>query len=242
MLKREYLINLTRSKPVNYDGLLIYPVSFGHIYDDIGEDTFYQMLLPFRLTPDCFDIPPDGPFSLFCDKILKDQSLTYLLYECLKLFCPDENLDTCGVTDDSFAIVRAEEDIFHITAEIFDEIGEIILAIAGVERIKIEKPDPSLSERQLDVWQKLKAGRERDRKKNEVTIADQLNICEFGGRFHIPIETLEAWSPWKIKRCFTNIVSKNEYDDSISLYHPMAGDTSGFTKNRHWLEKFKVRN
>lgn len=241
-MKKEYLINLMRNKPIEYDGLLIYPVSFGRIYDEIGEDTFYQLLLPFRLTSDCYEANPEQPLPLFPDKILGDQSMLYLLYECLKLFCPDEDFETCGITDDSFAIVRGEDDIFHITADNFDEIGEIILAISGIDKIKIERPDPNLSERQLDVWNKLKEGRERDRRKNQITVADQLNICEFGGKFHIPAETLETWSPWKIKRCFTNIISKNEYDDSITLFHPMAGDTSGFTKNRHWLEKFKVRN
>jgi len=241
-MRKEYLICLMRNRPVNYDGLLLYPISFRRIYDEIGEENFYKLLLPFRMTADCFESEHDRSIHLFEDKILQDESFLYLLYECLKVFCPDEDFQQCGITDDSFAIVRSKDDIFHITADSFMEIGEIILTIAGIDKIKIERPDPNLSERQLDVWKKLRDGRERDRRRHEITIADQLNVCEFGGKFHIPVETLETWSPWKIKRCFHNIVAKNEYDDSISLYHPMVGDTSGFTKGRHWLEKFRVRN
>jgi len=241
-MKKEYLVCLMRNCPIDYHSLRIYPVSFHRIYDEIGEESFHHLLLPFRITADCFENGQNSSFHLFQDKILQDGSLLYLLYESLKVFCPEENIKQCGPTDDSFAIVRSKDDIFHITADNFGEIGDIILAIAGVEKIKIERPDPNLSERQLDVWQKLKEGRERSRRKYEITMADQLNVCEFGGKFHIPVETLESWSPWKIKRCFDNIIAKNEYDDSVSLYHPLAGDTSGFTKNRHWLEKFKVRH
>lgn len=241
MLKKEWLLSLQRGTPINYEGLMIYPLSFKTIYDEIGDEVLNQLLLPFRLTEECYDGEEIGKINIFLDKVLKDESLICLLVECLKKFCLEEDFAQYGVTEDTFAIVRSKDDIFHITETGYKEIGEIILAIANVEKIKIEKPDPNLSERQLDVWKKITEGRKKDEEKNALTMADLLNICEFGSEYHVPIETLETWSPWKIKRCFNNITSKNNYNDSVTMFHPLANNIDSFTGSKHWIEQFKVR-
>lgn len=161
-MKQEYFLHLMRNHPIDYHGLVIQPVSMARIHDEIGAESFYHFLLPFRLTPSCIDGGHPADQNIFTHTILKEGNLLYLLHECLKIFCPAEINSQVGITDDSFAIVRSEHDIFHLTAVHFDQIGEIILAAAGVEKMKVEKPKTGLSQRQLDIWNKIQEGRNPD--------------------------------------------------------------------------------
>ena len=40
-------------KPINCDGLIIYPVSFGEICDNVGLENFDKLLMPFLITKEC---------------------------------------------------------------------------------------------------------------------------------------------------------------------------------------------
>ena len=46
-MAHNYYLELVRMKPINCDGLLIYPISFGEIGDTIGLDNFEKCSMPF---------------------------------------------------------------------------------------------------------------------------------------------------------------------------------------------------
>ena len=119
----------------------------------------------------------------------------------------------------------------------FDELAEIILSICSRERPKIEKK-VFANERQRDIWEKLQEGRKRNAKKNELKLEDALNICEFGGKYHIPIEEILKWSLWRIINCYKSIMGISGYENSFSIFL-VSGDKK-LIENKHWTELIKL--
>ena len=113
--------------------------------------------------------------------------------------------------------------------------------INGKNKIVIEKPPKNMSARQKDVWEKLQAGRKRDAEKNRLHIYDMINICEFGGNYHIPISEIETWTLWKLTRCYNSITGIKEYNDSLKI--GIANyDLSSVQKDNYWIKKMMIRD
>ena len=98
-----------------------------------------------------------------------------------------------------------------------------------------------MSDRQRDVWEKLQAGRKKENEKNAVHIYDILNICEFGGNYHIPIEEIEKWTLWKITNCYKARVNMKTYDDSLKICL-VSGDGKSIADKNHWHSRLMVRD
>lgn len=236
----DYYLELIRQKPINYNGLLFYPIEFGYICDNIGLDIFDKILLPFLITKDCLDIPGEqlDSIDLFKDVILQDQGMLSSIAIALQLFCKCEDIRKA----DDAILLRADEtkDYFSITSANFDDICKIIMLINGKDKIKVEKPPKNMSDRQRDIWNKLHEGRQRDAKKNEVHIYDMLNICEFGGNYRIPQEEIEKWTLWKIMNCYKARLNMKTYDDSLKICL-VSGDGKTISGDNHWHHKLLVR-
>ena len=90
----DYNLELIRQKPINYNNLLFYPISFGYICDNIGLDIFDSLLVPFLITKDCLKMSDEEleQIDLFNDIILKDQGMLSSVAIALQLFCKCEDI------------------------------------------------------------------------------------------------------------------------------------------------------
>ena len=236
----DYYLELIRQKPINYNNLLFYPISFGYICDNIGLDIFDRLLFPFLITKDCLKMSDEEleQIDLFNDIILKDQGMLSSVARALQLFCKCEDIYK---RDNELLLKFNGKEPFVINNENFEDICQIIMKMNGKEKIKVEKPPKNMSERQRDVWEKLQAGRKRENEKNAVHIYDMLNVCEFGGNYHIPIEEIESWTLWKIMNCYKARVNMKTYDDSLHICL-VSGDGKSISDKNHWHYKLMVRD
>lgn len=236
----DYNLELIRQKPINYKGLLFYPISFGYICDNIGLDVFDNLLVPFSITKDCLKMSDEEleQIDLFNDIILKDQGMLSSVAIALQLFCKCEDIYK---RDNELLLKFNEKEFFAINNGNFEDICQIIMKMNGKDKIKVEKPPKNMSERQRDVWEKLQAGRKRENEKNTVHVYDMLNICEFGGNYHIPIEEIENWTLWKIMNCYKARVNMKTYDDSLHICL-VSGDGKSISDKNHWHYKLMVRD
>lgn len=236
----DYNLQLIRQKPINYNGLLFYPISFGYICDNIGLDMFDNLLLPFLITKDCLKMSDEEleNINLFDDVILNDKGMLTSLAFILQLFCKTKEISKL---DNQILLKFEEKEHFVITKDNYEDICQIIMKMNGKSKIKVEKPPKNMSDRQRDVWEKLQAGRKRENEKNTVHIYDMLNICEFGGHYHIPIDEIEKWTLWKIMNCYKARVNLKTYDDSLKICL-VSGDGKSISDKNHWHHKLMVRD
>lgn len=137
-------------------------------------------------------------------------------------------------------VINKTETIFVINSSNFDDISNLILKINSNKKAVVDKPPANMSERQKDVWSKLQEGRHRDAKKNEVHIYDILNICEFGGEYHLPIETICTWSLWRIMNCYKARIGWKSYDDNLQIAL-VSGDGKSISGENHWHQQLMIR-
>lgn len=132
------------------------------------------------------------------------------------------------------------ERFFKIDSNNFDDISDIILKINASKKIVIEKPPANMSPRQRDVWEKLQEGRRNDARKNEVHIYDILNVCEYCGDCHIPIEEIKKWSLWRIMNCYKTRLNIKSYDDNLQIAL-VSGDSKSISGENHWHHQLMIR-
>jgi len=150
----------------------------------------------------------------------------------------------CKITKKFFSKNKIEvekiEKVFDINSSNFDDISNIILKINANKKMVIEKPPSKMSEKQKDIWNKLQEGRKRDAKKNEVHIYDILNVCEFGGDYHLPIEIICNWSLWRIMNCYKSRIGWKGYCDNLQIAL-VSGDGKSISGNNHWHHQLMIR-
>lgn len=156
-----------------------------------------------------------------------------------KFFCKKdtENAEYLELDDEK---IDESEITIIINSENFNDISEIILKINASKKLTIEKPPENMTKRQKDIWEKLQEGRKKDAKKNEVHIYDILNICEFGGNYHLPIETICSWSLWRIMNCYKARIGWKSYDDNLQIAL-VSGDSKSISGENHWHQQLMIR-
>ena len=186
----KYYLELVRQQPINYNGLRFYPISLDEICEKIGLDNFDKILYPFLMHKDCIDLPEEdlANIDLFEDFILTNDALFTSVVIILHLFC---KCDDIRKTENGLMLYFDEDSCFEINKTNFDDVCDIIMQINNKQKIKVEKPPKNMSDRQKDIWYKLQEGRQKDADKNGLKLHDILNICEFGGNYHIPQSVLE---------------------------------------------------
>lgn len=229
----KYNLYLKVQKPIKfYDVCIIHQPSFEEILE-YGTEEFEKLLLPFYITLDNIseeltDEQKEGltNFDLLCSS---EEFMSYLI-SSLEFFCKSEmDSDENGIIFKGFN--------GRLFRNNFDELAETILEICGRERQKVEKKTFS-NDIQRDIWEKLQAGRARNAKRNELKLEDVLNVCEFGGKYYIPIEQIEKWSLWRIINCYKTIMGISSYEDSFSIY--LISGEKDLIENKHWTELIKL--
>jgi len=224
-------------KPIKYyDVCIIHQPSFEEILE-YGTDEFEKLLLPFYITLDNIsseltDEQKEGltNFDILCSS---EEFMSYLIIS-LEFFCKSKlDFDENGISFNNGL------NVFNgrLNKVNFDELAETILQICGRARQKVEKK-VFANDIQKDIWAKLQAGRAKNASKNELKLEDVLNVCEFGGKYYIPIEEIKKWSLWRITNCYKTIMGISSYEDSFSIYL-ISGDPE-LIQGKHWSELIRL--
>lgn len=164
----------------------------------------------------------------------------WLYSKVIKKFFNKKVLEELQYVDETEEVLNKTERTFIINSSNFDDISNIILKINANKKAVVEKPPANMSEKQKDVWEKLQEGRRKDSKKNDIHIYDILNICEFGGEYHLPIETICNWSLWRIMNCYKARIGWKSYDDNLQIAL-VSGDSKGISGENHWHQQLMIR-
>ncbi|HEY8888943.1 MAG TPA: hypothetical protein VIM70_01615 [Clostridium sp.] len=229
----KYNLYLKVQYPINfYDVCVIHQPSFEEILK-YGIDEFEKLLLPYYITLDnvSVDLTDEQKEDLTnFDLLCSSQEFMGYLFMSLEFFCKSEmDSDEKGIAFKGFK--------GRLHKDNFDEFAETILEICSRERQKAERKTFA-NDIQRDIWEKLQAGRARNAKKNELKLEDVLNVCEFGGRYHIPIEEIKKWSLWRIINCYKTIMGISSYEDSFSIY--LISGEKDLIEDKHWSELIKL--
>ena len=230
----KYNLFLKIQKPIKfYDVCIIRQPSFDEMLE-YGIDNFEKLLLPYYITLDSLpeeitDEQKEGLTNF--DLVFSSQEFMSYLFMSLEYFSNSKlDIDEKGIIFDSF--------VGRLNRDNFDELAEIILKICGRERPKKERIPIFANDRQKDIWEKLQAGRKRFAMKNELKLEDVLNICEFGGKYHIHIEEIIKWTMWRIINCYKSIMGISSYEDSFSIY--LINGEKELIEGKHWTELIKL--
>lgn len=240
-MEQNYYLELIRGTPIDYHGLIFYPISFGYICEHIGLEAFDKMMMPYCITRESLDIPDEErkTLNLFEDIILKDEVLLLQTALALRLFCKCDNIlredNVLHLYDDDHTYI-----VMTIDKDNFDDISTILLKLAGKKKIKVTRPPKNMTEKQQDIWNKLHSGRAREAARNEVHIYDVLNICEFGGSYRIPLEEIETWTLFRIMNCYKARINMKAYDDNLKICLVTHNDKS-ISGDHHWQRQLLVR-
>lgn len=233
MFNEEYYLNLIRNQPVDYHGLVLRAPSLREICD-IGLQRFDELILPFAITKDCFKDPID---SILCGGILRDIKLLGSFVSYLDLAT---HFARCAPFPDRVELTFEKNEKFTIDDSNFDDICDIVLKMNGKSKIEVEKRPNTTNDRVLDIWNKLSEGRRRHAEKNRVHLYDMLNVCEFGGEYHISMDELDTWSLWKIASCYKARCGWKSYNDALDIAL-VSGDSKHITGENHWHKQFMIR-
>ena len=165
----DYYTELIRMKPINCDGLIIYPVSFGEICDNVGLENFDKLLMPFLITKECLGVDDEeklDTIDLFENVIMNDRAMLHSVAIIFEIFCKAKDI----LRTQTEIILKFEgKDDFIVNKDNFEKISQVIGKINGKDKIKVEKPPKNMSDRQRDVWEKLQAGRKKENEKNRIS-------------------------------------------------------------------------
>ena len=227
---------LKLQKPIPfYNVCLIYQPTVDEIFDiKMGEDNFNQLLIPYSITTDVLsDEISDEIKSQISnyDLVIYYRDITHLLLKSLKYFTKSNlSFDENGIFFEGFE--------GRLNQNNWDKFAEIILKICARERPKKEVMPTFANERQRDIWTKLNEGRKRDARKNELKLEDVLNVCEYGGDYHISKSEINNFTLWEIINCYKSKMGMTNYKDSFSIY--LVSGEKSLIEDKHWSDLIKI--
>ncbi len=223
-------LQLITQQPIIFNKIKIYQPSLSEILE-VGIEEYNYQLLPFIVNIETLNLPiQTGELSIF-DVLTMENNLPILL-TAIKQFC---RLDEMRFDE---SLKRLYIDNGYLDKNNFKEFSDIILKINSKERPRIEKIPKFASEKQREIWDKIQKGRKRKESENQLHLFDMINVCEFGGEYHIPMSEIMTWSLWRISNCYKTILSKSGYKDSFDIF--LVSGEKELIENKHWLEQIKV--
>ena len=232
-MDNDYFLELKMQEPILYKGIKIYQPTLEEIQHNFGLEKFYTILIPFVSTIDCFNFKTTKDIEsidLFSDILCHIKEMNDNICIALQFFFKK---DCVRIIDDKIVVIENDKITTILDRDDFYNIAKIIRLITAKKVIEIEKPPEGLSARKLDIWTKLHEGRKRDAERNAVHIYDVLNVCEFGGNFHIPMSEIKTWTLWTIMNCYNAVVGLRIYDNEFSKYL-VNGDGKNISNDKYW--------
>lgn len=229
------LVYLETQKEIKFNDITIYQTSLDEILEyDI--DKYNMLILPFLLDMEDFDIQDNDlikDMNIFDIFMLNNETLIMLL-DSISFFCKTNEINL----DEQKGVLYIGDG--YIDRNNFEDFANIILKINAKQKLEKEKPPKNMTERQRDTWEKLQAGRQRAYAKSQVDLSDLLNVCEFGGDYHIPMKEILTWTMFNIGRCYKSILGKSNFQELFDIYCVTGEDK--LIKNQHWTDLIKVND
>ena len=227
-------VYLETQKPIKFNDIIIYQPSLDEILEyDI--DKYNMLILPFLLDKDDFEFVDNSLIqnvNIFDILILKDN--LEMLLESISFFCKTNEI---GLNEQKGVLYIGNG---FIDRNNFSEFAEIILQLNAKQKPEKEIPPANMSEKQKEIWEKLRAGRQRTFEKSQIDLSDLINICQFGGQYFIPMSEILQWSLFNISRCYKAIIGKSNYQDLFDIY--IVTGEEKLIKNQHWTDLIKLNN
>lgn len=224
---------LIAQKNINFNNIIIYQITLNEILD-CGIDEYNMLILPFLLDIDDLEISDKESISgmnIFDILLLNSDTLNILL-NSISFFCKTDKISL----DEQKGCLYIGDG--YINRENFNEFSDIILKMNGKQKISKEKPPKNMTEKQKDIWEKLRAGRKRALEKSQIDLSDLINVCQFGGSFYICLQEILGWTMFNIARCYKTILEKSNYQELFEIYCVTGEDK--LIKNQHWTDLIKI--
>lgn len=127
-----------------------------------------------------------------------------------------------------------------IDRENFDIISNTILEINNAKKMEIE-PEPEFkNERQRDIYNKIMEGRRRKAEKDAETIADMIDVVQFGGKSFVSYDEIEKFTIQQLMHAYITILNIDGFNISFGQYQ--AGVDPKDLDLEHWVNKIKKIN
>lgn len=230
---------LLLGKPILFKNSFIHQPTINEI-DDITEEKFQTIILPFSVNLEVVNIPEEYKKDLkiydlfFVPSILNIEGTDMILYlfEGLRFFFKTEEV----ILNDDNSIIIDNKTV--INRDNFEELQDVILKISCNKRLELPKEKVFKSEAQKKIHDSLQKARQKYRKKKKIegllsTVINELvhedseftyqNICKF---------TL-----WQLINSLSVMRIKDEYKSNMQLIGSGGiTDTSKMNLN-HWKER-----
>lgn len=220
---------LVLQEPIIFQGMTIYQPTIREIFKH-GMKEYDKLLLPYAISLDVLEIPEKEKENIkIFDLIIGNTQMLVSLLMSLIILCKTED-------------VKALDDHIEINGNVlnrdnFDEFSDIVLKIHAKEKPKVDKlPD---NPRQREIELKLRAARARIKNKNELQLCDVINIVEYGGKYHIPLDYIKNMTLWKLMNAYKAKLGVSRYEDSLSIAL-VAGDKENKLQDLHWTKQLKI--
>jgi len=226
-------IELVLQEPINFNGLIIYQPIIRDIVK-YGINEYNNLLLPYLITLDIFDLTEEHKKDLkVFDLINFNQDIFLYFLTSLQILCRCQIKDIEIINNGIQNEIKIKEGILN--RDNFDEFAEIVLKIHARERPKEDKlPD---NPRQRAVELKLREGRKRLDKKNEISFSDIINIVKYGGKYHISNDEIKEMTLWELMNAYKCKLGMSHYEDSFDIYL-VSGNKDAIED--HWTKLLKV--
>lgn len=225
---------LVLQEPINFNGLIIYQPIIRDIVK-YGINEYNNLLLPYLVTIDMFRLSEEqkNNFKVF-DLIILNQEILLNLLLSLSILCKCQSQDINIIENSKLQyVIKIKE--FELNRDNFDEFADIILKIHAREKPKEDKlPD---NPRQRAVELKLREGRKRLDKKNEISFSDIINIVKYGGKYHISNDEIKEMTLWELMNAYKCKLGMSHYEDSFDIYL-VSGNKDAIED--HWTKLLKV--
>lgn len=233
----------------------------------LGERVFKKYTMPYALTKDIIQCDQNTlsqlrDFDLFFmtdgtgDYLLKYEGVPFLhiLLDSLRFYFQEEvsfmtakDLKYAGTVDLGYSddilsniyLILIENNGI-IDRENFDIIANTILEINNVKKMEIE-PEPEFkNERQRDIYNKIMEGRRRKAEKDAETIADMIDVVQFGGKSFVSYDEIEKFTIQQLMHAYITILNIDGFNISFGQYQ--AGVDPKDLDLEHWVSKIKKIN
>lgn len=227
---------------INFYGVIIKQPTIKKIAD-LGEKTFDSLCSPFLITNqvvDDDDIKSLTPFDMFFENGKDGMSLLQKIYggEHLEVLSSGIQFFTgeeVKVLENLKQIIVGDKLILDVNN--FEEFREIIKGISYKEDIEIEHPPRNMSPRQLDIWEKLKKGRERNQEEG-IYLQDMINYVSIGGGSYIPNREISAMTLFEFRNICKTILELDSYRTAIKYMTSFKFDIK--EEIEHWTSRVKI--
>lgn len=234
----------------NLKGLSIYQVKVNDILK-LGEENYSQLLLPYRLTMDIFNLPEEVKTQLnifdifFIKEFNVEENYMQLLLNSLKFFFKKENIyilqDGEGHIYKSIVI----DNTFILNENNFELLSDYILKINQKDKIKIEKEpvfEGENAEKKLAIWRKMTKGRTKTENENCLMFVDIIKLVKYGGLRYMSNEEIKSMTLYELYDTYRLLTSEKGFDYGLNC--SLAG--ADIKEDQHpintWVKIFKTDN